>query len=142
MSVERVTYADSRVYVNNVLLKGISSCELNTTREFESVNSLLFLNTVDKILKSDQKPQITLSWILGEDSSDPFFDFETNGILSVDSFNIKKRDILGTMEATDCFLTSYSVDGSVGSLITANASYEATGYQFTEAGKLDIGSHT
>jgi hypothetical protein len=142
MSVERVTYADSRVYVNNILLTGISSCEINATREFESLSSLLSLNTVDKILKSDQKPQVTLSWIVGEESSDPFFDFETNGILSVDSFTIKKRDILGTLEATGCFLTSYSVDASVGSLITANASYEALGYEFTDDGKLNIADQT
>jgi hypothetical protein len=142
MSVERVTYADSRVYINNVLLTGISSCDINTTREFEPLTPYYSLSVGDRILKSDQKPQVTVSWILGEDSSDPFFDFQTEGILSVENFNIKKKDILGTIEVKSGFLTSYSLEGSVGSLITASAEYQGNNFDLDSSDKLQLGQQT
>jgi hypothetical protein len=142
MSVERVTYADSRVYINNILLTGISSCDINTTREFEPLSSLSSLGIQNRIIKSDQKPQVTISWILGEGSSDPFFDFETQGILSVENFNIKKKDILGTSEVKSGFLTSYSLEGSVGSLITATAEYQGNDFDIDPFNKLELGNQT
>lgn len=142
MSFDRVSYGDTRVYINDVLLKGISSCEINTTREVENLRSINHHETTDRIIKSDQKPEATLSWILGEDSSDPFFSFQTSGILSVESFNIKKKDIVGVEEVKSGFLTSYSVNAAVGDLITAEAKYEGIDFSFTEAGKLTLGVQT
>lgn len=142
MSFERVSYGDSRVYINDVQLKGISSCSIDTTREVENLRSLVHYETTDRIIKSDQKPEITISWILGEESSDPFFDFQSSGILSVESFNIKKKDIAGVQEVKSGFLTSYSVNAAVGDLITAEAQYEGVGFSFTESGKLTLGVQT
>ena len=75
--VNRIIYADSKVYVNDAPLKGVSSCEINMTREVEGLRSLLHYEITDHILKSDQKPEVTISWILGDESNDPFFDFQT-----------------------------------------------------------------
>jgi len=142
MSVERVSYGDSRVYINNVLLKGVSSCEFNTTREVENLRSINHYETTDRLLKSDQKPEASISWILGEESSDPFFDFQNSGILSVESFNIKKKDVVGVEEVISGFLTSYSVNAAVGDLITADVQYEGVDFSFTESGKLTLGEQT
>jgi len=139
MSVERVSYGDTRVYINDVLLKGVSSCDINTTRDVENLRAITHYETTDRILKSDQKPEATISWILGEDSSDPFFDFQNSGILSVESFNIKKKDIVGVEEVKSGFLTSYSVNAAVGDLITAEVQYEGVDFSFTPSGKLTLG---
>ena len=142
MSVERVSYGDTRVYINDTLLKGISSCSIETTREVENLRSSTHYETTDRIIKSNQVPQATISWILGEESSDPFFDFQNSGVLSVESFNIKKKDIVGTNELISGFLTSYSVNAAVGDLVTAEAQYEGLDYAFSESGALTLGDQT
>ena len=142
MSVDRVSYGDTRVYINDSLLKGVSSCSIETTREVENLRSITRYETPDRILKSNQIPQATISWTLGEESSDPFFDFQNSGVLSVESFNIKKKDIVGVNEVISGFLTSYSVNAAVGDLVTAEAQYEGTDYSFTESGKLTLGDQT
>lgn len=142
MSFDRVNYADTRVYVNDVLLTGVSSCEINTSREVEPVRSILHYENENRVLKSDQKPEVTISWTFGEKSSDPFFDFQNSGILSVENFNIKKKDIFGVHEIKSGFLVSYSVNAAVGSLVTAEAQYEANAYSYSSSGKLTLGNQT
>lgn len=147
-NVNRITYADSKVYVDGIPLKGVSSCEINTTREVENIRSLLHYETTDRFLKSDQKPEVTISWILGDESTDPFFDFQTEGLLSTESFDIKKKDIIvidyetatvGIQEMKSGFLTSYSVNASVGEPITAEAKYEGISYSTkTEFESLEL----
>ena len=142
MPADRVTYADSRIYINDVLLTGISECSIETSRDFEDLRSIKRYEVTDRILKSDQTPKATISWIIGEKSTDPFFNFQKSGIISVENFNIKKKDIVGVNEIKSGFLTSYSVDASVGNPITAQAEYEGTDYSFTSNEKLTIGSET
>lgn len=142
MPVDRVTYADTRVYVNDILLTGVSECSIETTRDFEDLRSAKRYDVTDRILKSNQVPKATISWILGEKSTDPFFNFQKSGILSVENFNIKKRDIVGTNEIKSGFLTSYSVEASVGNTITAQAQYEGTDYSFNSTNKLTAGVQT
>ena len=142
MSVDRVSYADTRVYINDVLLTGVSSCDIETTREVENLRSINRYETTDRVTKSSQVPQATISWILGVGSSDPFFNFQNSGIVSVESFNIKKKDIVGVEEIKSGYLTSYSVSASVGNLVTAEAKYDGNAYSFTETGKLTLGVQT
>ena len=142
MPVDRVTHADSRIYINDVLLTGVSECSIETSRDFEDLRSIKRYEVTDRILKSDQTPKATISWIIGEKSTDPFFNFQKSGILSVENFNIKKKDIVGLNEIKSGFLTSYSVDASVGSPITAQLEYEGTDYSFTSSEKLTIGNQT
>lgn len=142
MPIDRVNYGDTRVYINNTILKGVSDCSIETTREVENLRSITRYETPDRILKSNQVPKVTISWILGEESTDPFFDFQNSGILSVENFEIKKRDIAGVHVVNSGFLTSYSVNASVGDLITAEAQYEGLGYSFADSGKLTIREQT
>jgi hypothetical protein len=142
MSVDRVTSADSRIYVNGVLLTGVSECSIETNRDIEDIRSINRYEVVNKVLKSNQTPTATISWILGEQSTDPFFDFQQSGIISIENFNITKKDIVGVNEIKSGFLTSYSVQASVGDVISAQAEYEANGTSFTEVGKLTIGDQT
>lgn len=137
MSVDRVNYGDTRVYVNNILLTGISDCGINTERSYEDLRSYGRYDTTDRIVKSDQIPKVNLSWILGESSSDPFFDHQSSGVISVEKFNIKKRDIVGENIVSGAFLTSYSVDASVGDVVTAQAEYEGLAYSFSATGALN-----
>ena len=137
MSVERVNYGDTRVYVNNILLTGISDCGIDTERSYEDLRSYGRYDITDRIVKSDQIPKVNLSWILGESSSDPFFDYQSSGIVSVEKFDIKKRDIVGENIVSGAFLTSYSVNASVGNLVTAEAQYEGLAYSFSATGALD-----
>lgn len=136
MSVNRVNYGDTRVYVDNLLLTGISNCEINTERSYEDLRSFGRYETTDRISKSDQIPKINLSWILGEGSSDPFFGYQSSGIVSVEKFNIKKRDILGENIVSGAFLTSYSVNAAVGDVVSAEAQYEGLAYSFSATGAL------
>jgi hypothetical protein len=137
MSVDRVNYGDTRVYVNNILLTGISDCSIETERSYDDLRSYGRYDITDRIVKSDQIPKVNLSWILGEGSSDPFFDHQNSGIISVEKFNIKKRDIVGENIVSGAFLTSYSVEASVGDLVTAQAQYEGLSYSFSATGALN-----
>lgn len=142
MSVERVSYADSRIYINDILLTGVSSCDITTNREVENLRELGRIDISNRILKSDQKPVAKISWVLGQGSTDPFFDFQNSGIISVESFNIKKKDIVGVNEIKSGFLTSYNVNASVGNLVNGDLEYEGINFSFYETGKLTLGDQT
>lgn len=136
MSVDRINYGDSRVYVNNILLTGVSNCDITTERSYEDLVTFGQYDIADRITTSNQTPKASLSWILGESSNDPFFDFQGSGIVSVEKFDIKKRDLVGENIVSGGFLTSYSVNGSVGNFISASAEYEGLGYSFSSTGSL------
>jgi hypothetical protein len=142
MSVRRINYGDTRVYVNNILLTGISDCAIDTERSYEDLRSFGRYDVVNRIVKSDQVPKVNISWILGEGSSDPFFDHQNSGLISVEKFDIKKRDIVGENIVSGAFITSYSVNASVGDIVTAQAQYEGSTYSFSDTGALDRGIQT
>ena len=124
MAVDRVHSSNSRIYVNNTLLTGISNCEITNPVANEPIQELGSYVISDRVAKSKQSPEISLSWVLGAKSSDPFFDFATSGIISVESFNIKVRDTVGEQILSGAVLNSYSVKAGVGELVTATAKYE------------------
>lgn len=142
MGVDRVNSADSRVYVNNDRLIGVTNFSINYDRGVEELRALGSSHVVDRILISNQTPSVDISWVLGDDSSDPFFDHQTEGLISVESFNIKKRDTAGSVEIHDCFLTSYSIDASVGSLVNGSITYEGSLVEFLEVEELTQGDST
>jgi hypothetical protein len=142
MPVDRVHSSNSRIYVNETLLTGISNYDLSYNLKNESLKSLNHYETTDKILLSKQSPEINLSWTLGEQSSDPFFDFQSSGIISVESFNIKLRDTVGERIVSGCSLTDYSLKAGVGELISAAAKFEGNSLYFSTGNALSINDQT
>ncbi|MDB4314548.1 hypothetical protein N9955_00815 [bacterium] len=142
MSVDRVNNGDTRIYVNNVLLTGITDCQITSQRGVENIRTLKRYEIVDRVQLSNPTPTAELSWIIGEQSTDPFFDFQNSGVVSVESFLIEKKDIVGTNTLSGAFLTSYSVNGGVGDTVTASASYEGINASYAQTGSLARGADT
>jgi len=135
---DRVHSSNSRVYVNDVPMTGISDYNISLGLKSEPVRELGNYQISDRIKLSKQTPEITLSWILGEGSSDPFFDFSSSGIISVEKFTIRAKDIVGQQILSGAYLNSYAIKGGVGELVTAAVKYEADDLSFVNTGGLSI----
>lgn len=140
--VDRVHSSNARIYVNNSLLIGVSNYDLSYNLNHEPIKNLNYYNNTDRILKSKQSPELSLSWTLGDQSTDPFLDFQTSGIVSVESFNIKMRDVVGERIVSGCYLTSYSLKAAVGSLISASVKYEGNSVNLSTGNPLSLNDQT
>jgi hypothetical protein len=132
-TVSRVHSSDSQIFVNNVKLTGIQSFSIDSSRDFTELPALGSLGTVDRIMNSNQTIGVSLNFIPADnkallggerDVNDPFFSHTTGGLISVDNFDLKFKDIAGQTEVGNCYLTSYSIKGAVNEMVNGSIAYE------------------
>jgi len=137
MSVFRVDSSDKQIFINNTRLMGIQSCSYDTQKEFDDIRPIGQLDVTDRILKSNQTTNLALDFMLNDGGqSDPFFDFQTSGVLSIESFNFKVRDLVGETFLSGAYMTSYSIRGAVGELVKGNVGYQCDVFDFNSTGNL------
>jgi len=125
VQVSRVHSSDTQVFINDSRLKGVTNFDVSFDRETADLRGLHSLHIEDRINTEPEKVAVNLSWIMGNDTSDPFFSVATGQIVSVENFTIEKKDIVGSEVIEGAYLTSYEVAAAIGDTINGKASYEA-----------------
>ena len=146
MPVPRVNSADTQIFINNNRLAGVQSFSLSNNKEVLDLQPLGKFDISDKIQTPNQKVDFTLDFLLVNDKSyirsDPFFCFQTSGIISVENFNFKVRDLVGENSISGAYLTSYSIKGAVGDFVRGAVAYEANSVAFSETPQLTYSCQT
>jgi hypothetical protein len=121
---ERINSSNVRVRQGEIDLIGVNALDFSTERSYEGIVVLGGLSQKFRVQNAPIESTITLGWILGEGSSDPFFDLQTSGIMSVEKLpQFRIRDELGALIFSRHFLTEYSISCGVGQLIEGNATF-------------------
>ena len=137
MPVFRIDSSDKQVFINNTRLMGVQACNIETDKDFETIRSIGDINVTDRILKSNQTTNLSIDFMLCDtNQNDPFFDFQTSGILSVEDFNYNIKDSVQETVITGAYMTSYSIEGAVGELVKGSVAYECDGFDFNNTGIL------
>lgn len=139
--VVRVNSTDTQVSMKNQAssnehskLIGVQSASISTTKNFTELPELGKFGTQDRILNSNQTTNLNLNFILKSDkSNDPFFGNTSNGFLSTDKFSFKVKDLAGSNSVDDAYLSSYSLDFSVGQVPQGSIQFEADTVTFNSA---------
>lgn len=137
MQVPQVTYGDSQISINGTLLTGISKFSSEKSREVIELRELNSSTVTDRVTQTNHSIDLNLSWLLGNGTTDPFFDIKSDGLVSIEKFNIQAKDIVGTNLFSGACLKSYSVQGSVGNLVEGSISYDVDSYSW-DTGRLSI----
>lgn len=139
--VVRVNSTDTQVSMKNQdssgehsKLIGIQSASISTQKDFTELPELGKFGTQDRILNSNQTTNLNLDFILKSDkSNDPFFGNTSNGFLSTDKFTFKVKDLAGSNTVNNAYLSSYSLDFSVGEVPKGSLQFEADTVIFDSA---------
>jgi len=126
--LSRIQSSDQQISINGVRMSGVQSFSLSNPRQSEIVNNLGFLARPVNILSPEQTSESTIEFQLPYDasgiSSDPFFDIQSSGILSVEKFTLSSIDLAGETVVSGAYLTNYSVSCAVGEPVIGSVSYE------------------
>jgi hypothetical protein len=131
MSVIRVHSSDTQVFVEDVRISGVQSISFETSKQVNEIRTLGNQEVTDRVLAANQTTNFSMDYhvIEGENAFDPFFSFTGtagfNDLISVDKFNIKVKDNAGENEIEGAYLSSYSLNISVGEIPSVSVSYEA-----------------
>jgi len=140
MAIERVHSSDIQVFVNDKRIPAINSLDVNSAKQLEDISRLGVSHVTERILGPNQNSTISLGANLttGATGIDPFYSFQEmqSGFLSTGAFEFKVKDVAGVTTISGASLTSYSVEGSVGDLVSENTEYIGDGAIFTPAGAL------
>ncbi len=137
MSIFRVHSSDKQVFVNNTRLLGVQNCDIETSKAFEEIRPIGNIKITDRVLTSNQTTNLSIDFMLNDSlQNDPFFDFQTSGILSVETFDFNVKDLIGESVISGAYLSSYSVRGAVNELVQGSVSYECDIIDFNTTGYL------
>lgn len=123
MPLSRVTSSDTQVSINDSRLKGVTNLSIEQSRETSSLRGLSYLNIQQKVAQLTPENKISLEWMLGNGTTDPFFDISSSELISSEAFELKIRDLAGSYLFSNSFLTSYGVSANVGELINGTVEY-------------------
>ena len=129
-SATRVHSSDTQVFIDDVIITGLQTKNVEINREYQDLNSLGSTHNKDKILTSNQTVSINLDYLVVDYGFDPF---DTDaGLLNIDKQEIKIVDTTHEFIATGVYLQSCSLDISVGETPRGTASYEADGIAYDD----------
>jgi hypothetical protein len=139
-AAKRVNYSDVQVFFDSTRILGVQSKDIQAERQFQEVNPLGKLSNLQKILTSNQTSNLTFSILVLENGFDPI---ETlDGLLNIDTIDIKIIDLTSETLATGCYLQSYSLNISVGEIPNFSVTYDADSISYNEQGALTYEDQT
>ncbi len=124
VSVTRVHSSNSQISVNGTRLTGVSQFSFSKEQDATDLRGLGSFYVDDRITQSNSKIETTIEWALGKNISDPFFDIQQSGLLSIENFLIEAKDTVGTNTFSGAYLTSYGINASVGDIIKGTVKYD------------------
>jgi len=137
---DRIHSSDTQLFINSVSIPAITSLSVDTTKKVTDIRRLGTINVAERVLASNQSTSIDVAMNLatGATGVDPFYQFQQQGagFLSTGKFRFDIKDTVGVTTVQEASLTSYSIRGSVGSIVEGSASYEGNGASFTSAGAI------
>jgi hypothetical protein len=131
MPVTRVHSSDTQVFIEDIRISGVQSVSFDTSKQVDEIRNLGHQEVTDRILTANQTTNFSMDYhvVEGENAFDPFFSFTGaagfNDLISVDKYNIKIKDNAGENEIEGAYLSSYSLNLSVGEIPSVSISYEA-----------------
>lgn len=144
--VDRVHSSDTQVFVDTVRIPMINSLSFSSSKNIVDLPALGVGHVQDRILGRNQSTSIDLGAIIctGASGIDPLYKFQQRnfGFLNTGKYDFQIKDLAGVTTISEASLTSYSVKGSLGSLVEASTSYEGNGATHTPAGALTISNQT
>lgn len=127
----RIHSSDKQVFINGTRLLGVQSCNISAQREIDEIVRLGNIKTTDRFSKAKPTAELSLDFIFcNSGQNDPFFDFKTGDVLSVENFDFNVIDLAGQTQLTSCYLNSYSLKASVGEIARGSVAYECDQIDF------------
>ena len=144
MPVDRVHSSESQVFIRDQRLIGVQSFSIDESKDFTEIQDLGSYSVTNRILNPNQKINTTLDFILIDNNSsisanrivyDPFYQFQTSGLLSIETFDLKFKNFAGENTVSGAYLTSYSISAAVENVVIGSVEYEANniGYNTGQA---------
>ena len=119
-------------------MSGVQSFSYSSSKLTENMNNLGHITRPVDIILPEQTSQSSIEFTLplgsNGGSSDPFFDSQSSGILSVERFTVSSKDLVGETTISGSYLTEYSISCSVAEPVRGSVSYQG------EIPILDTGS--
>jgi hypothetical protein len=144
--VDRVHSSDTQVFVDNVRIPMVNSVSLSSSKNLVDLPTLGVSHIQERVLGKDQTSRLSLSVIVctGASGIDPLYRPQQRnfGFLNTGKYQFKIKDLAGVTTISGASLTSYSVNGSVGSVVEGSTSYDGDGAIYTSVGALDITDQT
>mgnify|MGYP003138328624 FL=1 len=139
---ERIHSSDTQLFINGTGVPAINSLSISSSKEVEDIARLGTYHTTERIIKSNQTSSLSIGMFLttGATGVDPIYNPQKKeeGFLSTGKFDFQIKDLVGVTTITGASMTSYSINGSVGSLVEGSTSYEGDGATFTSAGAISM----
>jgi hypothetical protein len=139
-AAKRVNYSDVQVFFDETRILGVQSKDIQAERQFQEVNPLGRLSDLQKISTSNQTSNLTFSILALENGFDPLD--TTNGLLNIDTKDIKIKDLTSETHATGCYLQSCSLNISVGEIPNFSVTYDADYISYIEENHLTYEDQT
>ena len=139
MPIFRIDSSDKQVFINDTRLMGVQACNVNSPKQTESIQPAGRIGFEDRIQISNQTTDLTIDFMLCDsNTNDPFFDFQSSGILSTETFDFDIKDLSGETNISGSYMTSYSIRGAVRELVEGSVVYECDIIGFNETGNLTV----
>ena len=130
VQMPRIHSSECQIFINDIRLTGVSQFEISKEREVLHLRGLNSLVVEDRISKNQHKISTSISWTLGNGTTDPFFDISTGSLVSIEEFSIKAKDFVGSNIVSGAYVNSYEITSSVGDVIKGTVKYEADSYSW------------
>ena len=142
MPLDRVHSSETQLFYTGIRVPAVQSIEFSTEKNSTDLTPLGNLSYQDRILNSNQTTNFSYSILIttGSEALDPFYTFQEqeSGFLSTRSYGFDIRDFAGKNTITGAYLTSYSLQGSVGDFEKGASSYEADSISYTDSNSIDF----
>tara|TARA_Y100001937_G_scaffold106816_1_gene148886 strand:- start:16772 stop:17623 length:852 start_codon:yes stop_codon:yes gene_type:complete len=142
MALDRVHSSETQLFYTGVRVPAVQSINFSTEKNSTDLRPLGNLSYGDRILNSNQTTNFSYSIIAttGASAFDPFYTFQEGeeGFLSTESYGFEVKDFAGKNTITGAYLTSYGLEGSVGSFVIGSSTYNADTVSFTSSDAIDF----
>jgi hypothetical protein len=142
MALDRVHSSETQLFYTGVRVPAVQSIDFSTEKISTALQKLGRFNYSDRILNSNQTTSFSYSILIttGSSALDPFYTFQEqeSGFLSTKSYGFNIKDFAGENTVTGAYLTSYSLDGSVGEVVKGTSSYEADQVSFNSSNSISF----
>jgi hypothetical protein len=142
MALDRVHSSETQLFYTGVRVPAVQSISFSTDKSSTDLRPLGDLSYKERILNSNQTTNFSYSILVttGASGFDPFYTFQEQeiGFLSTRNYGFNIRDFAGQNTITGAYLTSYSLEGSVGGFVRGTSSYEADDVSYTASNSIDF----
>lgn len=142
MALDRVHSSETQLFYTGVRIPAIQSIEFSTDKSSTDLRPLGELSYKERILNANQTTNLSYSILVttGASGFDPFYTFQQQdeGFLSTGSYGFNIKDFAGENTITGAYLSSYSLEGSVGDFVRGSVSYEADSISYNTANSIDF----